>query len=256
MTNNPDNIIRLGEIPTRAPKEFHKKATKAQFDTILKELDALQNLMYAERKHSLLVVLQGMDASGKDGLIKDVFSIMNLQGVKVQSFKVPTEEEAAHDFLWRIHLHTPAKGMIQIFNRSHYEDILVTRVHGIIDDAEAKRRMESINDFEKHLVANNTHILKFYLHVSEEEQIERINERKTIPEKMWKYNGNDIKEIKRRSQYIKYYEDIFANCNYVPWNILPADQNWYKSYIVARTIRDTLKALNMQYPVISKNETV
>jgi PPK2 family polyphosphate:nucleotide phosphotransferase len=251
---NNGHQIHLDDISTRAPKEFDKKGTKALMDDLLKEVDELQNLMYAEHKHSLLVVLQGMDASGKDGLIKDVFASMNPQGVQVQSFKIPTDIEASHDFLWRIHQHAPAKGMVQVFNRSHYEDVLVTRVHDIIDDAEAERRMESINNFEKHLTANNTHILKFYLHVSEEEQVERINERKTMPQKMWKYNGNDIKEIKRRDEYKKYYEEVFSYCSYVPWQILPSDQNWYKSYIVARTIRDTLKDLNMEYPAIPKEQ--
>ncbi|RYE21717.1 MAG: polyphosphate kinase [Sphingobacteriales bacterium] len=251
---NGNGNIKLSEVSTRAPKHFDKRTTKMAMEPLLTELDELQNLMYAERKHSLLVVLQGMDASGKDGLIKDVCSSMNPQGVKVQSFKVPTEQEAEHDFLWRIHQHTPAKGMVQVFNRSHYEDVLVTRVHGLIDDKEAVRRMESINNFEKHLVANNTHILKFYLHVSEQEQMDRISERKTLPHKMWKYNGNDIKEIARREEYLKCYEDVFSHCNYVPWQILPADQNWYKSYIVAAAIRNMLKDMDMQYPAIPKEQ--
>lgn len=253
MTNSNSILaIDLNNISTRAPEEFSKKETKAELDTIVKELQELQNLMYAENKRSLLVILQGMDASGKDGIVNDVFSSMNPQGVNVTSFKVPSDVEAAHDFLWRIHMHAPAKGMVQIFNRSHYEDILVTRVHNIIDDVEAERRMISINNFERHLTANNTHILKFYLHVSKEEQLERIKERMTDPEKMWKYNGKDIKEISQRDVYIKYYQEVFANCNYIPWHILPADQNWYKSYIVAKTIRDTLMGLNMQYPQLKK----
>ncbi len=247
-SNNSNTPIDLSKLSTRAPEGLDKSETKAKLDEILQELDELQNLMYAERKHSLLVILQGMDASGKDGLIKDVFSAMNPQGVQVQSFKIPTQAELDHDFLWRIHMHAPAKGMVQVFNRSHYEDVLVTRVHGIIDDEEAASRMESINDFEKHLTANNTHILKFYLHVSEKEQLERIAERKTVPRKMWKYNANDIKEVGLREKYAKYYEEIFTCCNHVPWYILPADQNWYKAYLMSSIIRDTLKALDMKYP--------
>src|SRR6266576_3368267 len=171
-------MIKLKDVDTRAPKHFEKEKTKKEITEILEKVDELQNLLYAESKHSLLVVIQGMDASGKDGAIRNVFGKLNPQGVEVKSFKVPTAEESAHDFLWRIHQHAPAKGIIQIFNRSHYEDILVTRVHKWIDDHEAKKRMEAINDFEKLLREhNNTSVLKFYLHVSPEEQAERLNER-------------------------------------------------------------------------------
>ena len=141
--------IKLKDIDTNAPKGVHKETTKEQLDEVLKELDDLQNLLYAEAKHSILIVIQGMDASGKDGLTRDVFTSMNPQGVNVSSFKEPTAEELSHDFLWRIHHHVPAKGMIQVFNRSHYEDVLITRVHGIIDDKTAKQHMQAINDFER-----------------------------------------------------------------------------------------------------------
>jgi PPK2 family polyphosphate:nucleotide phosphotransferase len=245
--------ISLGDIDTRAPKEVDKKDTKEKTTAILQELDDLQNLLFAEHKHSLLVVIQGMDGSGKDGVIRNVFTTMNPQGVNVKSFKVPTEEELAHDFLWRVHQHVPGKGMIHIFNRSHYEDILVTRVHKWCDDKTAKKRMKAINDFEELLQNHNeTHILKFYLHISPEEQHERLSERMKEPAKMWKYNEKDFDEAKLWDVYMKMYEDCFNNCNAVPWTIVPADQNWYKEYIIAGEIRKLLKGLNMQYPGMKK----
>ena len=245
--------ISLKDIDTRAPKEIDKKTIKDKTDAILKELDDLQNLLYAENKHSVLIVIQGMDASGKDGVIRNVFTNMNPQGVDVKSFKAPTAEELAHDFLWRVHLHTPGKGVIQIFNRSHYEDIVVTRVHKWCDDKTAKKRMKAINDFEQLLEEhNNTHILKFYLHISPEEQQERLRERMKDPAKMWKYNENDFAEAKLWDVYMKMYEDCFYNCNVIPWTIVPADQNWYKEYIIARELHKLLKGLDMQYPGLKK----
>src|SRR5687767_6053464 len=206
----------LSEVSTKAPKEFDKKETKELFAKLLVELDGLQNLLYAEKKHSILIVLQGLDASGKDGAIRKVFGQMNPQGVRVQTFKAPTEEELAHDFLWRIHRHTPEKGMIQIFNRSHYEDILITRVHKWCDDKTAKKRMKAINDWEELLAEHNhTHILKFYLHISHEEQHERLEERMEDPKKMWKFNEKDFKEREFWDDYMRMYEDAFANCNQV-----------------------------------------
>ena len=245
--------INLKEISTRAGKEFDKQETKDRTAKILEELDDLQNLLFAENKHSILVVIQGMDASGKDGVIRNVFTSMNPQGVNVKSFKAPTSEELSHDFLWRIHLHAPAKGMIQIFNRSHYEDILITRVHKWCNDITAGKRMKAINAWEELISShNNTHILKFYLHVSPEEQQERLSERIKDPTKMWKYNANDFEEAKLWDIYMKMYEDCFENCNEIPWTIVPSDQNWYKEYIIASTLRDTLAGLKMQYPGIKK----
>ncbi len=245
--------MKLKDINTSAPKGVNKSKTKNALHKILLDLDELQNLLYAEGKFSLLIIIQGMDASGKDGLTRDVFTSMNPQGVNVTSFKEPTEEELSHDFLWRIHKEVPAKGMIHIFNRSHYEDVLVTRVHELIDDDIAKKRMKAINDFEKLLIThNNTQILKFYLHVSHKEQLERLNERLKKPEKMWKYSPEDFNESKLWDTYMKYYEEVFEHCNEAPWHIIPADQNWYKSYLVAKTIQDTLKGLKMKYPGMKK----
>ncbi len=246
--------IKLKHIDTRAPGGVDKDATKTELHHILEELDDLQNLLYAEGKHSILVVIQGMDAAGKDGLARDVFTSMNPQGVNVVSFKEPTKEELDHDFLWRVHKHAPAKGMIHIFNRSHYEDVLITRVHKLIDDHTAKKRMHAINDFERLIADNNdTHILKFYLHVSHGEQQKRLEERLQDPKKMWKYNAADFKESKLWDKYMECYEDVFEQCSETaPWNIIPADQNWYKSYLVAKTLLETLKGLKMKYPGMKK----
>ena len=247
--------IKLSKISTRAPKDFEKEKTKSITAGILAELSELQNLLYAESKHSILVILQGMDASGKDGVIRDVFGAFNPQGILVHSFKVPTEEELSHDFLWRIHKSVPAKGMIHVFNRSHYEDILVTRVHNWCDDELAKKRMKAINKFEELITEhNNTTILKFYLHVSVEEQAGRLEERMSDPTKQWKFNERDFAEAKLRDKYIEMYEDAFEQCNEVPWTIVPSDQNWYKEYLIASIILDTLKSFKMQYPPMQKSK--
>jgi PPK2 family polyphosphate:nucleotide phosphotransferase len=244
---------KLSEISTRAPKEMDKDETKKRLAEVLEELDELQNLLVAEGKHALLVVIQGMDASGKDGAIKDVFGTLNPQGVSVTSFKAPTAEELGHDFLWRIHQYAPLKGNIRVFNRSHYEDILITRVHKWIDDDTAYKRMKAINDFEQLLVEHNqTKVLKFYLHVSKEEQAERLNERISDPRKQWKYNENDFKEAKLWDDYMEVYEEAFEKCDKIPWHIVPADQNWFKEYTIASTVRDYLKGLNMKYPGMKK----
>jgi len=245
--------IRLKDIDTDPPKDIAKEDAKKKLTKILDELDELQNLLYAESRHSVLIIVQGMDAAGKDGLTRDVFTSMNPQGVNVKPFKEPTLEELSHDFLWRIHQHAPAKGMIEIFNRSHYEDILITRVHGTIDDQTAKQRMKAINDFE-HLLQehNNTTILKFYLHISHKEQHSRLEERMEKPQKMWKYNANDFIESKLWQRYMEYYEDAFEHCGDIPWHIIPSDKNWYKSYLVAKILRDKLQSLKMKYPGMKK----
>ena len=245
--------IQLKDVSTRAAKEFDKKDTKEKTVRILAELGELQNLLYAEGQHAILVVIQGMDGSGKDGAVKHVFTSMNPAGVKVTSFKAPTPVELKHDFLWRIHLHAPEKGMIHIFNRSHYEDILITRVHKWCDDATAKKRMKAINDWEELLTKhNNTVILKFYLHVSFEEQQQRLEQRMKDPAKMWKYNADDFKEAKLWDVYMQMYEDCFENCNVIPWTIVPSDQNWYKEFVIASELKDALSGLNMQYPGLKK----
>lgn len=246
-------MATLKDISTRAPKELDKQETKLQTEMIKKKLDELQNVLYAEGKHSVLVVIQGMDASGKDGAIINVFGGLNPQGISVKSFKTPTAEELRHDFLWRIHQHAPPKGVIQIFNRSQYEDVLITRVHGWCDDETAVRRFKAINRFEKLLTEHNdTLILKFYLHVSQEKQKERLQERLDDPTKGWKFNATDFEEAKLWDQYMKMYKDVFENCNVIPWTIVPADQNWYKEYLITKTVTDALQDLNMKYPPLKE----
>ena len=239
----------LSTISTRAPQDISKEDTKAKTKELIKELEELQNKLYAEGKWSLLIILQGMDASGKDGAVREVFSAVNPQGVKVKSFKVPTEEELAHDFLWRVHQNTPRKGMIQIFNRSHYEDVLVTRVLGLTDDETAHKRFKLINAFEELLQERGTQIIKFYLHISESEQQERFQDRLNNPRKHWKYNPNDLKSAADWPLYRQYYAEVFQHCSpEIPWIIVPSDQNWYKEYLIAEKIVTTLRSLNLQYP--------
>ncbi len=247
------SYVELKKISTRAPDDIDKQETKEKMQTIISELDELQNLLFAENKHSVLVVIQGMDASGKDGVIRNVVGRLNAQGVNVRCYKAPTPEELAHDFLWRIHQFAPAKGMIEVFNRSHYEDILITRVYKWCNDKTAKKRMEAINDFEKLMQEHNhTHILKFYLHISLEEQQQRLAERLKDPSKMWKYNERDFEESKLWDIYMQMYEECFANCANPPWTIVPADQNWYKEYIIASRLQELLIGLKMQYPGLKK----
>ena len=241
--------VSLATISTRAPENFDKEDTKKKTTKLLEELNDLQNLLYASNKNALLVIMQGMDASGKDGLIRNVFTSINPQGVSVTSFKAPTALELSHDFLWRIHVNAPTLGMIKIFNRSHYEDVLITRVHNWVDDDTARKRMKAINDFEALLQDhNNTTILKFYLHISREEQKERLVERISDPKKHWKYNEKDLQEAEFWDKYRNAYEDCFEHCNETPWTIVPADQNWYKEYVVAKAVHDALTAMKMQYP--------
>ncbi len=245
--------IDLSKISTRAPEDLDKEVTKLKLAQILDQLNELQNLLYASAKYSILIVIQGMDASGKDGLTRKVFSRMNPQGVLVTSFKAPLEDELAHDFLWRVHKHTPAKGMVHIFNRSHYEDVLITRVHGMIGDEKARLRMKAINGFERLLFEdNNTQIIKFYLHISQKEQMKRLQERVHDPSKMWKYNEQDFAETKNWDKYMEAYEDVFKHCDEIPWQVIPADQNWYKEYLVAERLLDVLQNLDMKYPGLKR----
>ena len=243
---NPD----LTQLPTRAPDDFDKKDAEKEMEQIHADLIEWQEKLYAENKQSVLIVLQGMDASGKDGLIRRVFSGLNPQGVRVFSFKEPTKEELAHDFLWRIHRRTPARGMVHVFNRSHYEDVLITRVVGLISNATAAQRFEAINHFEQLLQQNGTKVLKFYLNVSEEEQQERLQERIDDPDKQWKYEPGDADKAKQWPAYRGVYEDVFRRTSppACPWHLVPADQNWYKAYFVAKTLRDALRTMNPAYP--------
>ena len=241
--------IKLREISTRAPEKFGKEKTQRATQKLKFKLEELQNLLYAEGKHSLLVVLQGMDASGKDGVVRNVFETVNPLGCRVIPFKKPNELEMKHDFLWRIHQQVPEKGMIHVFNRSHYEDLLIQRVHSWVDEKTIRQRFAHINNFEKLLLESGTLVLKFYLHISKEEQLQRLQERMSDKTKMWKYNEEDLKEREFWKDYMKAYEDVFENCSTdAEWQIIPADQNWYKEFLIAKKIVETLQSLQMKFP--------
>ena len=242
-------MIDLSQISTQAPEGLDKEAGKAETEGLVERLRDLQNRLYASQQRSVLVILQGLDASGKDGVINKVFSGVNLLGIRVVAFKAPTEEEQAHDFLWRIHQHTPAKGQITIFNRSHYEDVLVPAVQGWVDKPEIKRRYRHINAFEQLLKDSGTEVLKFYLHVSEEKQRERLEERLANPEKHWKHRDGDWQDLERRKKFIQAYHNLFAaTTEAFPWHVVPADQNWHKAYFVAKTVVEALDAMKLQFP--------
>lgn len=229
-------------------KEWNKDEIQAETVPILKEIGELQYQMYAQQKYSLLIIFQGMDASGKDGLTKELLSECNPIGLKIKSFKKPTEEEYGHDFLWRIHKELPARGEIQVFIRSHYEDILVPSVEGYLSEDIIDKRYKRINDFEKLVEQNDTRILKFFLNVSPEVQEERLMERITEKEKHWKHKDGDWETRKKFPQYLKVYERIFKECNDIEWHMVPADKNWQKTYVVAKEVLKTLKSLNLEWP--------
>jgi PPK2 family polyphosphate:nucleotide phosphotransferase len=210
----------------------------------------LQRVFYADARHALLIVLQGRDASGKDGTIRRVFSAVNPQGCTVASFKVPTEIEQRHDFLWRVHEQIPPRGMIGIFNRSHYEDIIVPRVHGRLKKKEWSARYDHINDFERMLAANGVVILKFMLHISHDEQKQRLEERLTDATKNWKFRVGDLDDRRKWDAFTKAYHGILANTSteWAPWYIVPADDKDVRNWLVSRTIADTLEDLKLRYP--------
>jgi PPK2 family polyphosphate:nucleotide phosphotransferase len=241
--------IKLKDINPKAPEKFTKHYCLKELDKLKPKLEALQNLMYAESKRSLLIILQGMDAAGKDGVVRRVFETVNPMGCRVISFKTPTELELKHDFLWRVHKQVPEKGFIHVFNRSHYEDVLIQRVHKFVDDKTIWRRFTHINNFERLLVDDDTHILKFYLHISKAEQLKRLEARMSDKTKMWKYSEDDIKERQFWPDYMKAYEDAFKHCSeFVKWHIVPADDNWYKEYIIATKVVELLESLKMKFP--------
>lgn len=248
----PGKIVALAERDPAETGDFDggkEKGLKA-IQKLNVELQELQELLYAEGKHKVLVVLQAMDTGGKDGTIRRVFDGVNPQGVKVASFKVPTAEELAHDFLWRIHKAVPASGEIVIFNRSHYEDVLVVRVHNLVPKAVWSKRYEQINDFEKMLADNGTTILKFFLHISKDEQRERLQARLDDPTKHWKFSLGDLDERKLWDDYQQAYEDALnkTSTKHAPWYIVPADRKWYRDLVISTVLVEALKGLKMKFP--------
>ncbi len=225
-----------------------KEAAEPVIQSLNEQLEVLQELMYAENKNRLLIVLQAMDAGGKDGVVRHVFDGVNPQGVRVASFKVPSPEESAHDYLWRIHKETPKQGEIVIFNRSHYEDVLVGRVENLAPKSVWEKRYEHINHFEKMLADEGTTILKFYLHISKGEQCKRLLDRINKPEKQWKFNPGDLESRKKWDEYMAAYKDVLekTSTEWAPWYIVPADRKWYRDLFISSVIVKTLDNMQMK----------
>jgi PPK2 family polyphosphate:nucleotide phosphotransferase len=241
--------VRLDRIPTQPPRGTERARIEKLTDSFEAELADLDDLLYSARQHGVLIVLQGRDAAGKDGTIRKVLDHCNAQGVRVESFKVPTEEERSHDFLWRVHAKVPAHGEIVLFNRSHYEDVIVTRVHDLFPPAIIEPRFGAINDFETLLTSNRTVLFKFFLHVSADEQKERLLEREMEPEKAWKLAVGDWKEREYWDAYTSAYEEALTRCSIpaAPWHIVAADRKWYRNYVVLKTIVEGLRPFRAQW---------
>ena len=249
--------VRLGQAPDLSDTEAKRplglpdrEALKALTEEAREKLGELQDVFYADRRFALLVVVQGRDASGKDGVLRNGFGACNPQGVQVTGFKVPTELERSHDFLWRVHAAVPPRGLIGIFNRSHYEDVLVVRVHKLAPLDVWKQRFDQINEFEKMLAVNNVIILKFFLHISRDEQREQLTERLEDPTKNWKFRAGDLEDRKLWKEYTKAYEDALSKCStkWAPWYVVPANDKRARNYLVTKTIVDKLESLKLKYP--------
>jgi PPK2 family polyphosphate:nucleotide phosphotransferase len=246
----PGSKVKLTDYDPDFADGWTQEDAKPEKKRLEERLAELQNMLYAQAEHSLLIVLQAMDAGGKDGTIKKVFDAVNPQGVVVTSFKQPTPIDLAHDFLWRIHPHAPAKGYISIFNRSHYEDVLVVRVNNLVPSEVWEKRYDHINNFERLLADGGTKILKFFLHISKEEQRKRFEARLQEPHKRWKFSLGDLPVREQWDDYMEAYEAALerTNTDYAPWHIIPANNKWYRNFVIARVIVETLDAMNLKYP--------
>jgi PPK2 family polyphosphate:nucleotide phosphotransferase len=247
----PGERLSLADVDPAATEHYKKKKDVAKdLEAQRRRIQDLQERLYAENEQGLLVVLQAMDTGGKDGTIKHVFGGVNPQGCRISSFKAPSAEEANHDFLWRYHKSAPAKGRIGIFNRSHYEDVLVVRVKGIVAEEVWRERYGLINEFERNLTRNGITVLKFFLHISKDEQKRRLESRLADPDKRWKFSKNDIKERAFWDDYQAAFEDAINECStsHAPWYVVPANKKWYRNLVVARTIADTLEAMDPRFP--------
>jgi PPK2 family polyphosphate:nucleotide phosphotransferase len=241
-------MIRIADFDTCPPKGAEKEEYKKKTEKLTQRLGELQDMLFAQKKYSVLVIFQGMDASGKDGAAKNVFRECHPSGLRVFSFKRPTEEESARDFLWRIHQNAPPKGMIHLFNRSHYEDVLIQRVHQWVDEATIRARFDAINGFESLLMHHgNTILFKFYMHISYEQQGIELQQRLDSRAKNWKHNENDWKERSYWDKYMACYEDVL-NRSHEPWTVIPVDERWYRDFAIAKTIVDRLEKLDLAYP--------
>lgn len=248
----PNQKVDLSRIDPAQTRGFKNKAEATRrLEKNIDRLVEIQSLLYAEHKRALLIVLQALDGGGKDGTIRHVMAGVNPLGCKVTAFKIPSEEELAHDFLWRVHKAVPGKGEIGIFNRSHYEDVLVVRVHKLVEKSVWSRRYHQINLFEQILSENDVHILKFFLHISKDEQKKRLDERRVNPRKFWKFNPADLTERKHWDEYMKAYEEALSRCStaHAPWFIVPADRKWFRNLVVSQIIIETLQRLDMKFPI-------
>lgn len=247
----PRGKVNLADYSPDYRGHWEREAARERTAELREELSVLQNKLYADGRHAVLVVLQAMDAGGKDGTIRSIFTGVSPQGVEVTSFKVPTEEERSHDFLWRIHKRVPRKGMIGVFNRSHYEDVLVVRVNGLVAESVWRKRFDQINEFEELLAESGTTILKFFLHISKDEQKKRFEERLADPGKHWKFSLGDLEVRKRWDLYMRAYEDVLEKCNrpHAPWHIVPANSKWYRDLVVMETLVKALGALPLRFPL-------
>jgi PPK2 family polyphosphate:nucleotide phosphotransferase len=247
---DPEEGFRLEDSDTADTGDLSPTEGRAELAGLTERIAGLQARLYAEESRAVLVVLQGIDAAGKDSTVKHVFSGSNPQGVRVYTFKEPTEEEAAHDFLWRYHADAPARGMIHVFNRSHYEDVLVVRVKGLTEEERWRSRYDSINDFERMLARERTVIVKFFLHISKDAQLERFRERLEREDKHYKFSANDVRERRNWDAYQEAYEDAvnLTSSRWAPWYVVPSDHKWYRNLVVARIVCATLEAMNPEWP--------
>jgi len=254
ITNSLNTKIRLKDFDPSDTFGIAKNDIEEEYAKLKERFIELQEVFVASKKFALLIILQGMDCSGKDGTVKNALAGVNPNGFAVESFKQPTPEELGHDYLWRVHKVTPVKGNITVFNRS-YEDVLVTRVHENIDDKTALNRFKEIRDFEDHLVNNSTIVLKLFLNISKEFQQKKLESRLETPKKYWKFSALDLVERKFWDKYQEYYEDVISNCSTkkAPWYVIPADNRWFRDYIVLKIIVQKLETLNLKYPDINGN---
>ena len=248
----PGSKVKLSKLPTDGADchDGDRDSAEREFTALREKFVAQQYRLYAENKQKLLIVLQAMDAGGKDGAIRNMLMGVNPQGVRVESFKAPSKQELAHDYLWRIHKVVPAKGMITVFNRSHYEDVLVVRVDDIVPKKVWEPRFEQINQFEALLHATGTRIVKFYLHISKDEQKERFQDRLDEPEKHWKFDADDLRKRAQWNDYMKAFDDMLECCStdHAPWHAIPADRKWYRNLAIMRTVTDALDDMDPQFP--------
>jgi len=253
----PGETIQLSDWDPNDTSEFKgdKEQGRLAIEQLNKRLEELQEVLFAEHKHKVLIVLQAMDTGGKDGAIRHVFEGVNPQGTRVANFKEPTSEELDHDFLWRIHKQVPEKGELVIFNRSHYEEVLIVRVHGLVPPEVWRQRYDQINNFEQILAENGTTLLKFYLHIGKDEQKKRLQARLDDPNKHWKFRLGDLNDRKFWDEYMRAYEDVLnkTSTDYAPWYIVPANHKWYRDFVISRVLVETLEGLRMKFPEPEEN---